>query len=171
MFENITKSPPYWQRNALALTQLVISKAYSNTQSGGTDYWLFCYTGSHIVNVEAASDIDLVLYNNAGNEDRLLISMGFELSSHDDPDNEAYENSSLKACYRDTTGKVNIIVPATRWDFDNWKRASKWLCYLQLKEKHQRVALFQLMTEGKLREGELSNDWFVRPHISEDANH
>ena len=89
------------------------------------------------------TDIDVVIVYN-GKLSSQLQAHGFTIADHAE-----YPHQGISACYR--KGKVNVIAVRTSDDFKLWVKATHLASHLNLLEKHQRVALFQFVTEGVIR--------------------
>lgn len=108
----------------------------------------FFFTGSRYLCNPPTTDTDqdvVTVFDKDLNE--RLIAAGFEPSKPDD--GSMYPNSSVAQCYRKDA--YNIIAVTAQKDYDNWRKASALAMHMNLLEKHQRVALFQFVTEGKVR--------------------
>ena len=101
------------------------------------------FTGSMLVHGIAANDTDVVcLYDVQLSQE--LQAIGYSISPH-----EEYPNSNLSACYR--KDNINIIACTDEHTYNKWLAASELLRIMQLREKYQRVTLFQYITEGGVR--------------------
>lgn len=105
------------------------------------------FTGSRLVDPERAVDIDIVILDYPDREARMA-ALGYERTGRD----QEYPNSSLVQTYR--KGDLNIIV-VDEASYPKWRKATALLVHMQLKEKHQRVTLFQFITEGQVRNSEI----------------
>ena len=112
------------------------------------------FTGSALV-IDNPQDVDLIVRPDETIVERLRAA-GWEVNDTDFRVN--YPNTSLKAVAR--KGKYNVVVPLDEVAFADWCYATDILSALQLKEKPQRVVLFQLLTEGCIRGSSLRLESF-----------
>jgi len=102
-------------------------------------------TGSAIICTPPVTDTDLdivIIYNGALSAK--LQENFYEISPHGE-----YPNQEIKACYR--KGRINVIAVADNQAFDRWVKATQLAAMMNLREKNQRMLLFQFITEGRTR--------------------
>lgn len=90
------------------------------------------------------TDIDIVFEYDAATSWKLQNEDGFVVSDHAE-----YPNNNIKACYR--KGNINLIAVDDTFTLRLWEKATRLARIMNLKEKHQRVILFQFITEGMVR--------------------
>lgn len=107
-------------------------------------FFNYFQTGSRVIGgATDESDYDYVFVYSV-DKSKALQQAGFVISPH-----EEYPGQRIKACYR--KGAINLIGVEDQTDYDKWLKATRLACMMDLKEKHQRVTLFQFITEGKVR--------------------
>lgn len=107
-------------------------------------------TGSRVTCLPPVTDTDIdvvCIYNGAFSA--ALQSAGFEITPHSE-----YPNDNLAACYR--KGHLNIIACRDIPTYESWRKATALASVMNLQEKHQRIILFQFVTEGKVRGTDLT---------------
>ena len=115
-------------------------------------------TGSKVIRQDGVGvDTDLVVADQPNLMDKIE-AIGFVATGSDSPE---YPNSDIIQCYR--LNDFNLIVVESEEAFARWQAATFLATYLQLNEKFQRVALFQFITEGHVRDTVIDNPDFPLP--------
>ena len=96
------------------------------------------------------TDIDYVFVFSPQANDQILSVGG--IPSYE-AEGKRYNNSSVRQAYR--LGNINLIAVANDSDYECWYHATRIATKLNLKEKSQRVILFQLLTEGRIRDTDI----------------
>ncbi len=122
------------------------------------------FTGSALV-IDNPADVDMIVRPDETIVKRLRAA-GWEVNDEDLRVN--YPNTSLMAVGR--KGKYNVIIPKDDVAFADWCFATEMLVALSLKEKHQRVSLFQFLTEGYIRSTSIKMEHFSCARLSTSSN-
>jgi len=126
--------------NVLLMTTEVISLVYEYA-----DIKRHIHTGSAVICTPPVEDTDVdivVIY--CGMLSAALQAANYEVSPHGE-----YPNQEINACYR--KGRVNVIAVRDEDSFNKWVKATQLAAMMNLKEKNQRMLLFQFITEGVTR--------------------
>lgn len=110
----------------------------------------FFFSGSRVIAGVTDTDVDLIVVWDPETDKRLL-ALGFT-PSREEP-GLYYPNSSVLQTYR--LNEYNVVAVGTEADYAKWLKATRLAVHMKLKEKHQRVALFQFITEGSVRDTDI----------------
>ena len=116
-------------------------------------------TGSRATCVPAPMDTDddwVFVYSTTAN-DAILNAGG---SPSYEAEGKRYNNSSVHQCYK--LGDLNLIAVHNEASYECWYHATRIAKKLNLLEKSQRVMLFQLLTEGRIRDTDIELSYFLK---------
>ena len=109
-------------------------------------------TGSRVICNPPVMDTDEdYVFIWSGETDTHLRKAGYIVSQ--EAEGKKYRNSSVIQVYR--KGNVNLIAVADKTNYERWYLATRVATKMNLLDKPHRVMLFQLITEGRIRDTDI----------------
>ena len=109
-------------------------------------------TGSRVICNPPVMDTDEdYVFIWSGETDARLREAGYIVSQ--EVEGKKYRNSSVIQAYR--KGNVNLIAVADETNYERWYLATRVATKMNLLDKTHRVILFQLITEGRIRDTDI----------------